>query len=111
MTSPTFLNGRHKNSCGHTEEGLRDGSGDFSPQNTNLLPVDLPIHGASSYRQVSLRITLILDPANLRVDSSETTRILQLSLLMSPSQAQRPYELYFALLPQRFAPGIVRKVR
>lgn len=45
----TALKVRHQ----RVEEGLRDGSEDFSLQNTNLLPADLPIHGILRYRSVA----------------------------------------------------------
>ncbi|MEM7105378.1 MAG: hypothetical protein AAF502_19735 [Bacteroidota bacterium] len=69
------------------EEGLRDGSEGFCLQNTNLLPVNLPIHGMSRYRPVARQMSLVLDPALNKVDSFVTTVALQLSLLVSPPQA------------------------
>lgn len=76
------------------EEGLRDGSEDFSLQNTNLLPANLPIHGLSRYRPVAWQITLVLDPALNKVDNLVTTVALQLTLLVSPPQAPGSFRSY-----------------
>lgn len=47
---------------------------DFGPQNTSLLPANLPVHRTSGQRPVAGHLPLMLDSASVEVDSFDDTK-------------------------------------